>query len=248
MRRPCLAGLAALLLALGPAIGAPAVEPVVLGFGPPADAAGPPPGWEALTFPRAPRHTRYTVVRDDAGWVLRAESERAASGLYRPVDLDPREHRTLSWRWKVESVPARPDPRHREGDDYAARVYVAFRYDPGNAGLWQRARYGAQRLIHGRYPPGLALVYVWENRLPVGTVFDSPYSDRVKIVVTRSGTADVGRWVSETRDVYEDYRRIVGAEPSRIEGVALMTDTDDTGGRVIAYYDAIRLGPEPSGR
>ena len=149
----------------------------------------------------------------------------------------------MSWRWKIDGVLAGSDPRTKSGDDYAARVYVAYRYDPGRVTAWQRARYAAYRLVYGRYPPGLALSYVWDSRLPVGTVLESAYTDRARIVVARSGAAEAGRWVTETRDIYDDFRRIVGAEPPRIAGVALMTDTDDTGGRAVAYYDAITLGP-----
>jgi hypothetical protein len=79
----------------------------------------------------------------------------------------------------------------------------------------------------------------------VGTVLDNAYSARAKVVVVRSGAALAGTWVSETRDIYADYRRIVGREPPRIEGIALMTDTDDTGERAVAYYDAITLAPGP---
>ena len=79
------------------------------------------------------------------------------------------------------------------------------------------------------------------------TVLDNAYSARAKIVIARSGAALAGTWVTETHDIYADYRRIVGGagEPPRIEGIALMTDTDDTGERVVAYYDAITLGPGP---
>jgi len=248
MRGAGLARLAAILLGLAAmAAGARAAEPLHFGFAPPADPAAPPPGWEALTFPRIPRHTRYTVVPEGGGFVLRAEADASASALYRRLDLDPREHRMLSWRWKVEGVLARSDPRRKSGDDYAARVYVAFRYDPATAGVWERARFAALRLLYGRYPPGLALNYVWESRLPVGTVLDNAYSARAKIVVAQSGGALAGTWVTETHDIYADYRRIVGGggEPPRIEGIALMTDTDDTGERAVAYYDAITLGPGP---
>jgi hypothetical protein len=238
----------AVAVALWLATGALATGPLRLGdFSPPPQPGAPPPGWEALTFPRVPRHTRYTVVRGDDGWVLRAEADASASGLYRALDLDPKVYRRLSWRWKVEGVLARSDPRRRSGDDYVARIYVAFRYDPESASLWQRSRYGVYRLLYGRYPPGLALNYVWESRLPVGTVLDNAYTDRAKIVVVQSGAGLAGRWVSETRDLYDDYRRIVGGEPPRIAGVALMTDTDDTGERAVAYYDGITLGPgEPA--
>jgi hypothetical protein len=244
MRRARRAWLAALLLGPGAlAAGALAAEPLRLAFTPPATPGAPPPGWEALTFPRVARPTRYTLVREGEGFVLRAESLAAASALYRPLDLDPTVYRVLSWRWKVEGVLERSDPRRKSGDDYAARVYVAFRYDPAGASAWERARYGALRLFYGRYPPGLALNYVWESRLPVGTVLDNAYSSRAKMVVARSGAAEAGRWVTERRDLYADYRRIVGGEPPRIEGVAVMTDTDDTGERAVAYYDAITLEP-----
>ena len=244
MRRPARAWLAALLPALGAlAAVALAAEPVRLGFAPPAAPGAPPPGWEALTFPRVARHSRYTVVREGEGFVLRAESEAAASALYRPLDLDPKVYRVLSWRWKVEGVLARSDPSRKSGDDYAARVYVAFRYEPAGATAWERARYGALRLLHGRYPPGLVLNYVWESRLPVGRVLDNAYSSRAKMVVARTGAAEAGQWVTERHDIYADYRRIVGGEPPRIVGVALMTDTDDTGERAVAYYDAITLEP-----
>jgi len=76
----------------------------------------------------------------------------------------------------------------------------------------------------------------------VRTVLDNAYSARAKIVVARSGAALAGTWVTETHDIYADYR---AGEPPRIEGIALMTDTDDTGERVVAYYDAITLGPGP---
>lgn len=230
-----------LLLAAGPAS---ASDPIPLGaFAPPPDPTAPPAGWEPLTFSRVPRHTRYTVVLDGDRWVLRAESDAAASGLFRPLDLDPRVHRVLSWRWRVDGVLARSDPRRKEGDDYAARVYVAFAYDPASAGIWERTRFNAYRLIYGRYPPGLVLNYVWESRLPTGTVLDNAYTARAKIIVVRSGAAEAGRWVTETHDVYADFRRIVGAEPPRIVGIAVMTDTDDTGERAVAYYDAFVIAP-----
>ncbi|MEX2223094.1 MAG: DUF3047 domain-containing protein [Candidatus Rokuibacteriota bacterium] len=230
-----------LLLAAAAALGA---EPLLLGgFTPPTDPTAPPPGWEPLTFSRVPRHTRYAVVLEGEKWVLRAESDRAASGLYRPLDLDSNVYRVLSWRWKVDGVLSRSDPRRKEGDDYAARVYVAYQYDPGTASLWERSRFGAYRLFYGRYPPGLALNYVWESRLPAGTVLENAYTDRARIVVARSGAKEAGRWVTETRNIYEDYRRIMGGEPPRIVGIALMTDTDDTGERAVAYYDALTLGP-----
>jgi hypothetical protein len=238
-------GVAGLALAVTLAAAADGPPPVELGrFVPPA-LEQPPAGWQVLTFPRIPRHTRYTVVPEEDGHVLRAESHGAAAGLYRPVELDPRIYQLLTWRWKVDRVLEAADARTRGGDDYAARVYVAFRYDPAMATLWERARYRLYRAIYGRHPPRVALTYVWDNRLPVGTVLDNAYTDRVKMIVAQSGPARAGQWVEESRNVYEDYRRIVGGEPPPIEGVAVMTDTDDTGESAVAWYDAFTFRPRP---
>jgi hypothetical protein len=103
------------------------------------------------------------------------------------------------------------------------------------------AHLGAYRLLYGRYPPAAVVSYIWDNRLPPGTALDNAYTDRARMLVLRSGAADVGRWVMESRDVVEDYRRLFGGEPPRIAGVAVMTDTDDTGERAVAWYDALAL-------
>ena len=237
--------LVAAVLALHAAAGAGARVVEVGRFEAPADASAPPPGWQALTFPKVARHTRYGLVRDGERWVLRADSEASASALYRPLDLDPRDYPRLTWRWKVANVLVNADARRKTGDDYAARVYVAFRYDPARATAWEKAAFGAWRLVYGTYPPRGVVNYVWDNRLPPGTTLDNAYTDRAKMIVLRSGAADVGRWVTETRNVADDYRRLFGGEPPRIAGVAVMTDTDDTGERAVAWYDALAfLAPE----
>lgn len=210
-------------------------------FGPVADPDGFPTGWEPLTFPKVPAHTRYRVVQESDNHVLKAESRAAASGVYRPLDVDPRGCRIIAWRWKVESVLRTADARRKEGDDYPARVYVAFRYDPQTATLWERTRYGAYKLIYGRHPPRHVINYIWDNRLPKGTILENAYTDRAKMIVVQSGPAEVGRWVAEERNLYADYRRAFGAQPPRIAGIALMTDTDDTGESAVAYYDDIVL-------
>jgi Protein of unknown function (DUF3047) len=208
-----------------------------------ADPDGLPSGWEPLVFKKVPRATRYRVVRDGAGWVLEATSEASASALYRAVEVDLTAYPRLTWRWKVGNVLVNADARTKKGDDYPARVYVTFRYDPARATAWERTKYGAYRILYGAYPPRAALNYVWDNRLPPGTSLDNAYTDRAKMVVVRSGPAEVGRWLTETRNVLEDYRRLFGGDPPPVAGVAVMTDTDDTGERATAWYDALAFLP-----
>ena len=67
------------------------------------------------------------------------------------------------------------------------------------------------------------------------------------MIAVQSGPQEIGRWLGEERNVYEDYRRLFGQEPPRIAGIALMTDTDNTGESAVAYYDQIVLRPARSG-
>jgi len=222
-------------------LAAAAPDDIVLRFEPAGESGAVALGWEALTFKKIERRTRYAVVADGGGHVLRAESEASASGLYRSLDLDPRVYRVLTWRWKIDNVLVKGDAQRKQGDDYPARIYVAFRYDPATATTWERLRYGAIKLLYGRYPPRHVINYIWDNRLPVGTAIDNAYTDRAKMIVVESGAALVGRWVAEERDVYADYKRLFAAEPPAIEGIAVMTDTDDTGERAVAHYGTITL-------
>lgn len=219
-------------------------EIVLLGrLTPPARPEGLPDGWNPLVFKNIPATTRYSIVPDGAGFVLKAESRAAASGLYRPVDLAPTAYPLLSWRWKVENVLAKGDERRKEGDDYAARIYVAFQYDADAATLWEKTRYGTYKLFYGEYPPKAVINYIWANRLPKGAAVDNAFTDRAKMIAVRSGPEEIGRWIREERNLYEDYRRLFGQEPPRIAGIALMTDTDNTGESAVAYYDEITLRP-----
>ncbi len=220
----------------------PAPIEVLRGAAPAAPDALP-AGWHLITFRGISRHTRYTVASDGTGWALRAQSEAAAAGLYLPLDLDPRAYPIVTWRWKIARVLERADPGAKAGDDYPARLYVAFAYQPEREGVWERTKFEFYRALYGEYPPGAVINYVWESRLPKETTYPNPYTARARMFVVESGPERVGQWVEERRNFYEDYRRLFGAEPPLLVGVAVMTDTDDTGERAEAWYDAITLRP-----
>ena len=209
-----------------------------------AEGAALPPGWSELVFRNVSAHTRYDLVRDGDTTVLRARSEAAASGLIRRFPepgLDLRRTPILRWRWKIAGLIARADISSRAGDDYPARVYVTFRYDPERAGVAMRMQYGLARSLHGEYPPHAALNYVWDGKAPVGTMVPNAFSERAMMVVVESGARRVGQWVEVERNVYEDYRRAFGEEPPPVSGIAVMTDTDQTGESAEARYGDIEL-------
>jgi uncharacterized membrane protein YdjX (TVP38/TMEM64 family) len=203
------------------------------------DASGFPKGWKPLHFKKIPRHTQYTLEQQGENVVLKAVSRASASGLYKELDLDLKAYPILSWRWRIENIIQKGDEHSKEGDDYAARVYVTFRYEPEKATIWERTMYETYRLLYGEYPPAGSLNYIWANKLAKGIAIDSVYTDRSKMIAVESGSDGVGQWITERRKVYEDYRELFGKEPPRLMAIAVMTDTDNTGESATAYYDDI---------
>lgn len=205
-----------------------------------AKAGGPfPDGWEPLTFDKIEKHTDYALVEDDGNVTVKAVSRASASGLVRKVDIDPLQYPVVEWRWKVENVLEEGDVTRKDGDDYPARLYITFRYDSSKVGFFERAKYEAIRFAHGEYPPLGAVNYIWASKGPAGTVVPNPYTDRVQMFVLQSGNGKAGEWVTESRNLVEDYRKAFGGDPPRISGVAVMTDTDNTGESATAWFGDI---------
>jgi len=170
--------------------------------------------------------------------VVKAVSEASASGLIKEVRIDPREFPIVQWRWKVENLLKNSDVSRKDGDDYPARLYITFEYDPEKVGFGKKLKFKAGRAIFGDIPIG-ALNYIWDSKAPVGTIVDNVYTDFAKMVVVESGPQKVGVWVDESRNLYDDYKKAFGEDPPLINGVAIMSDTDNTKERVTAYYGDI---------
>jgi hypothetical protein len=211
---------------------------IVGAFSTAPEGPGAPPGWKPLTFKKVSKPTDYAVVRDGDAVVVRAESHGAASGLTREVAIDLKVYPRVAWRWKVANVITKSDVTKKTGDDYAARLYLTFAYDPDKVSLGKKAKYKASRLLFGDIPIA-AITYIWERATPVGTIVPNAYTDFVRMVVIESGGTNIGRWMDEERNLYDDYRSAFGEEPPLVNGVAIMTDTDDTGESATAYYGDI---------
>lgn len=197
---------------------------------------GLPAGWKPLTFKKIERHTSYTLVRDDDTVVVKAVAEASASGLIREIKIDPKEYPVVEWRWKVTNILEKGDVYRKEGDDYPARLYITFEFDPSKLNLFERAKFGAVKLLYGQYPPLRAINYIWESKAPKGSAVPNPFVDRVMMIVVESGDNHLNQWMTEERNVYKDYKQAFGEEPPMISGVAIMTDTDNTGESATAYY------------
>ena len=159
--------------------------------------------------------------------------------LHEKISIDPKEFPIVTWSWKVENILKNGDVTRKEGDDYPARIYITFAYDGEKASFFEKAKYEAAKLLYGQYPPLGAINYIWESKSPIGTVVPNPFTDRVQMFVTQSGSDKLGEWVTEEHNVYEDYLQAFGEEPPKISGIAIMTDTDNTKESAIAYFGDI---------
>ena len=198
-----------------------------------------PADWKPLVFKKIERHTTYALVKDGDTVIIKAVAEASASGLTREIKIDPKEYPIVQWRWKVNNVLTKGDVRQKGGDDYPARIYITFQYDPGKLGFFEKTKYEMIRLLYGQYPPLAAINYIWESNAPKGTMVPNPYTDRVMMIVVESGETRLKQWVTEERNIYEDYKQAFGQEPPMISGVAIMTDTDNTGESATSYYGDI---------
>ena len=206
-----------------------------------------PKNWVFQAARNAPNPTKYALVRDDelAATVLEGSANAAAGALIYRFDGDARVSSILRFKWKVGGLIASSDPRTKSGDDYVARIYVTFAFDPERTTIREKTENAVAQALYGETPPHAALSYVFTQKAALGTLITSPYTQRVKKIVVDADPASVGKWKSFTRDIYDDYKRAFGEEPTRISGIAIMVDTDNTGETTSARFGDVTLSSRP---
>lgn len=167
------------------------------------------------------REVRYELMRQGEEGFVQALSERACSALYYRLSYSLEQYPILKWKWRAVKFPdiSRANTPE-EKDDYAARVYVIFPF----------LSFSSSSFIE----------YIWAQDLPLGTIINSPFGDNIKMLVVRSGKSEE-EWVSETRNVYEDYKKVFGKKPGRVGAVAIMCDADGTRTAAEALFDQITI-------
>jgi len=172
--------------------------------------------WEERIFSTS---TEYRGVMLDDTRAVRARAEDSASALYqrRRINLDKTPY--LQWRWRIDSTLGPDIDEHsREGDDFAARIYVVRN---GGLSFWRTK----------------VLNYVWSNAQPISTRWTSPMAGiNTQMIAVDSGDGQAGQWQLHSRDVRADWLAAFGEEIDRIDAVAIMTDTDNTGAALQAWY------------
>jgi hypothetical protein len=217
--------------------GAAAAQPGPLRVGDFRPVEGAPPApWRSIRFDERVPATRYRTLDWDGVAAVEARAEASMSLLARPIEIDLQATPMLCWRWRVDGVPTTADMATKAGDDYAARVYVAFELPAQAMGLGVRAQLALARRLYGEHVPDAAINYVWDNRQPVGTRRPNAYTDRTLMVVQRSGVALAGGWVSERVDVLAEASRAFATDRPVARLLAIASDTDNTGERARAGF------------
>ncbi len=200
-----------------------------------------PAEWLGWGLSSGKRQTEYRLVHSAAGTALEAFADRAGTGFYRRVRVDPRRHPMLEWSWRVENLIPGANLRVASREDSAARLVISFHGDAKKLDFDDRVRLRLAQAFAGEPLPYAMLIYVWSNQIPAETALPSPQIDRIRMVVVESGHGHVGQWLTYRRNVLEDYRRAFGEDPGDIVAVGMLTDSDNTQQVARSYYGDITL-------
>lgn len=181
-------------------------------------SAGSLAGWDQKSFSGT---TRYNIVAESGRKVLKANSNSSASGLVKKLKVDLNKTPFLNWSWKIDSQLKGLNEQSKQGDDYAARLYV---------------------IVDGGFIPwnSKAMNYVWSSNQARGAEWGNAFLPKnAKMTAVRGQQDRAGVWQNEKRNVKQDFKKLYGINLSKIDAVAVMTDTDNSKGKVTATYGDI---------
>nr|WP_145549073.1 DUF3047 domain-containing protein [Variovorax boronicumulans] len=198
--------------------------------------------WQHLALP-GKRETQFDPVRTDGRAALAVTADASASMVRKLVHVPADDLGQLAFSWKVPALIAGADMAARDADDAPVRLVLAFegdrsRFSAKNAMLSELAR-----ALTGEEMPYATLMYVWCNTRAQNSVILNPRTDRIRKIVVESGSGGLGQWRDYERDVRADFVRAFGEEPGALLAVGIMTDSDNTGSRVQAWYGPLDLRP-----
>jgi hypothetical protein len=183
-------------------------------------AKGIPTGWQGQNW-GSPKYD-ITVLTEDGRKALRLRSANEGSTVSKDIKgkVNLKETPLLEWSWRVTVLPRDADSCRRATDDQAAQVFV----------VWPRFPEAVRSRIIG---------YVWDTTAAAGTVCKSEKTGTVTYVIVRSGTADLGKWLTERRNVAEDFKQIYGEDADAPGALAIAVDSNDTNSSAESFIGKI---------
>ena len=164
--------------------------------------------------------TKYTLGRNENGKYIRAEANNSASGLGKEININLNETPFLNITWKVEKDLPGINEESKKGHDYAARVFVV-------------KKTGATPLSNR------AMNYVFSSNNDINTYHRSPFTKKSIDYVLSTTKDNLNEWVTVKVNVKEHFKKFHKLDVSDINGVAIMSDTDNSKLNSLAYYQNI---------
>lgn len=183
-------------------------------------ARGIPQDWNGQNW-GSPKND-FTVEENSARRVLHLRSQDEGSTISKDIKgkVNLKETPVLEWSWRVTVLPKNGNACVKAMDDEAAQIFVS----------WPRFPEAIRSRIIG---------YVWDTTAPVGTTCKSEKTGTVTYVVVRSGEAELGQWLTERRNVREDFRKIYGEYPDNPAAVSIAIDSNDTHTTAESFFGPI---------
>lgn len=181
---------------------------------------GIPPEWKGQNW-GSPAYD-FAVVDNDGQNVLHMRSQNEGSTIVKDIrgKVNLESTPVLEWRWKATVLPKGGNSCRKATDDQAAQIFV----------VWPRFPEAVRSRIIG---------YVWDTTVKAGTICASEKTRTVTYVVVRSGDADLGKWLTEHRNLREDFKKIYGEEPENPAAISLAIDANDTKSAAEAYIGPV---------
>ena len=168
----------------------------------------------------ADNKTNYSVGSNENGNFLKADAENAASGLGKEVKIDLNLPPFINITWKVEKDLKGIKEKTKKGHDFAARVFVI-------------KKTGATPLSNR------AVNYVFSSNNDIGENWRSPYTKKSIDNVLSTTKKNLNEWVTVKANVKEDFKKFHDLDVNELNGVAIMTDTDNSKMKAVTYYQNI---------
>ncbi len=168
----------------------------------------------------ADNNTNYSVGSNERGNFLKAVADNAASGLGKEVKINLNETPFINITWKVEKDLSGIKENSKKGHDFAARVFVI-------------KKTGATPLSNR------AINYVFSSNNEIGFNSASPYTKKSIDNVLSTTKNNLNKWVTVKANVKEDFKKFHDLDVNELDGLAIMSDTDNSKMKAIAYFQNI---------
>jgi len=178
----------------------------------------------------------YGIGMEGNNYFLKARAKDKSAIIAKECNYSLKEFPILTWKWRAYQLPQGGDERYKNSGDSVAGIYIIFP-SPIAPGKLKNG-FGIKIPIPDSLKPE-CLKYVWSSSLPKGTVIESPFSSKTRVIVVESGAASLKQWIPEEVNVFQDYLKAFGKEPDAVHAIGILTDADNTASEAIADYDDI---------